>query len=240
MEIIEPFAIGEIVTLKSHPLNSEKPNKIIEFPSQVPPLMLVKEIFFEDIEKKKLFSSEIEKAQIADYIKYNCVFFNANKSEFQEKIIYHSLLVIYLKLEFFKDGADKKSETEVKLVDEVISYDLLSDYIYGDVVQFKTKKLEHRKSYDGNNERIRVTSNQTPDFVVSGIKKNEQLDLFYLNGKNKKIIPLTLFKVMWFNPFQQKFSEYFLPKEFFVKNLKFNTEVKEQSLPLVPKPPITK
>tara|TARA_R110002049_G_scaffold3795_3_gene27512 strand:- start:45655 stop:45825 length:171 start_codon:yes stop_codon:yes gene_type:complete len=54
---------------------------------------------------------------------------------------------------------------------------------------------------------------------LSGIKKEEQKDLFYLDGKPKRIISEQLFKVMWFNHVQQKFSEYFLPMEFFVESL---------------------
>ena len=54
---------------------------------------------------------------------------------------------------------------------------------------------------------------------MTGIKNEEQKDLFYLDGKPKRIISEQLFKVMWFNHFQQKFSEHYLPKEFFVEDL---------------------
>jgi len=223
MEKITCFDIGDIITLKSHPLFSKTPKKISEFPAQVPPLMLIKEVLFENKEKKKIFSEEIENTQVADLIKYNCVFFNANRSEFHEKIIYHSFLDGYSNLKYYrKIEKDKKLKIEIdkQLIAEVSKYQIVSDYLYGDVIQFKTKKLEQRKSYSSSNERISGNvSFQTPNFVLSGIKNENQTDLFYQNGKEKRKISKQFFKVMWFNHFQQKFSEHYLPKEFFVKNL---------------------
>lgn len=216
------FKVGDIVTIKSHPLLSLPPKKIVEFASQVPPLMLIKEVIYEKEDKKKIYSDVIEKAKIADLEKYVCVFFNANKSEFVEKEIYHSLLESYLQLNYFRedDKDNKKVELDKQLIPEVLKYNDVSNYEYGKRVQFKTKKLEHRKSYSGKNfEKIPGTSFQTPDFILTGIKNEEQKDLFYLDGKPKRIISEQLFKVMWFNHFQQKFSEHYLPKEFFVEGL---------------------
>ncbi len=216
------FDIGEIVTLKSHPLFSKTTKEISEFSAQVPPLMLIKEVLIEKEDKKKTFSEDIGNAQIADLIKYTCVYFNANKSEFQEKTVFHSLLESYLELKYFREiGKDKDVKIELykQLIPEGLKYQQVIAYSYGKVVQFKTKKLEHRKSYSFNHEKIRVNSFQTPDFVLSGIKNEIQADLFYSDGKPKRIITTQLFKVMWFNHYQQKFSEQFLPKEFFVQNL---------------------
>lgn len=222
MKNVVPFNIGEIVTLKSHPLFSKTPKKIVEFPAQVPPLMLIKEVLIEKEDKKKTHSEDIENAQIADLIKYTCVYFNANKSEFQEKIVFHSLLESYLGLKYFREiGKDKdvKIELNKQLIPEVLKYEKVTEYSYGKVVQFKTKKLEYRKLYSLNNEKITFTSYQTPDFVLSGIKNEIQADLFYPDGESKRKITTQLFKVIWFNHSQQKFSEHFLPKEFFVQNL---------------------
>ncbi|MCL5128621.1 hypothetical protein [Algibacter sp. L4_22] len=94
------FKIGEIITLKSHPLFSSTHKKINEFPAQVPPLMLIKEVIYEKEDKKVLYSDVIEGAKIADLVKYVCVFFNASKSEFVEKTIYHSLVQSYLDLKY--------------------------------------------------------------------------------------------------------------------------------------------
>ncbi|WP_346881514.1 hypothetical protein [uncultured Algibacter sp.] len=218
---MKTFNIGDIVTIKSHPLLSSIPKKINEFPSQVPPLMLVKEVVFEKEDKKKVFSDVIEKAQIADLVKYVCVFFNANKSEFVEKEIYHTLLESYRKLNYYRivDKDDNKIKLEKQLIPEVEKYILVSDYLYGKRIQFKTKKLEHRKSYSNSFEKVPGTSFQTPDFILSGIKEEEQKDLFFLDGKPKRKVSKLLYKVMWFNHIQQKFSEHYLPKKFFVENL---------------------
>ncbi|MDN3665713.1 hypothetical protein ACFFU1_17185 [Algibacter miyuki] len=214
------FKIGDIVTLKSHPLFSYVPKRIMEFPAHVPPLMLIKEVLYEKEDKKNLYSDVIEKAQIADVVKYVCVFFNANKSEFVEKTIYNSLIKSYLELKYYRKDESKSKSLTVDLISEVLNYKSNFNYEFGKRVQFKTKKLEHRKSYDGHVlEKTPGPSFQSPDFILSGIKNEEQKDLFYTDGKPKRIISDQSFKVMWFNHLQQKFSEEYLPKEFFVEGL---------------------
>ncbi|WP_159024054.1 hypothetical protein [Formosa sp. L2A11] len=216
------FGIGDIVTLRSHPLFNGTPQKIKEFPAQVPPLMLIKEVIFEREDKKKIYSDVIEKAQIADLVKYVCVFFNANKSEFVEKEIYHSFLDSYLKLKYYRKEETENGKKIIqikKLIEEVADYKKAEDYDFGKRIQFKTKKLEHRKSYSNSFERVPGTSFQTPDFILSGIKNEEQKDLFFQDSKPKRLMTKQSYKVMWFNHAQQKFSEHYLPKEFFVENL---------------------
>jgi hypothetical protein len=217
------YNIGDIVTLKSHPLFKDH-KKIIEFSAQVPPLMLIKEIFYEDAKKKKIFSEELgADFQVADLIKYTCTYFNANKSEFVDVFIYESFLNSYSELKYYreiKEEEEKKIEEDKQLIAEVLTYKQISKYEYGKVVQFKTKKLEQRKSYDGNHsEKITNSSFQTPDFVLSGIKNENVNDLFYFDGKPKRIISNQLFKIIWFNHFQNKYSEIYLPKEFLVENI---------------------
>jgi hypothetical protein len=226
-DLKKEFEIGSIVTLKSHPLFDNKFKKIAEFPAHVPPLMIIKEIFFEREEKKKICSSDIQGAQISDLIKYNCVYFNANKSEFIEKTIYESFLRSYEDLQYFrvKDGEEKeiKIPEEKQLIPEVLFYTKFKDYNFGEVIQFKTKKLEHRKSYKkGGNERLPGISYQTPNFIASGIKNEPQEDLFYHDGQKKRIAPNQLVKVSWFNHFQNKMSENLLPFSCFVIDLKIN------------------
>ncbi|QYS85481.1 hypothetical protein JJC03_09610 [Flavobacterium oreochromis] len=156
------FIIGDIVAIKSHPLFRNH-HKIIEFPAQTSPLMLVKEVFYEDEQKKKVYCEETGN-QISGLSKCTCIYFNANKSEFIEVVIYSELLEKYDKLKYNKENEANNSGTT--LVEEVESYND-ADYKYGSVIQFKTKKLEHRKSYDNNNEKISNISFQTPDFVLS-------------------------------------------------------------------------
>ncbi|WP_430408991.1 hypothetical protein [Kordia sp.] len=220
MDLENKFGIGDIVTLKSHPL-TQNHSSIKDLSLLVPPLMLVKEVYLEDYKNKKIFSEEIEKAQISDFIKYVCVYFCANTSKFEEKTLFESFLISHKELNFYrKDEVDENGKESISLIDEVTNYVSDFNYLYGKVVQFKTKKLEHRKSYEKkNNEELKKTSYQTPDFILSGIKKEPQEKLFYPNGNQRKITSEILYKVMWFNYVHQKFSEEYLPKKFFVEGL---------------------
>ena len=226
MSDTENFIIGDIVALKSHPL-FRSTSKIIEFPAQVPPLLIVKEVIFEDIKKKKLYSEELGmEFKISDLIKYNCVYFSANKSEFIEVTLYHSLIASYKELKYFNENINNqntKKFQDIYLIPEVHKYEQISKYDFGKVIQFKTKKLEQRKSYDSNSEKNQITSFQTPDFILTGVKSENNLEAFYPDGSPKKIISNLMYKVMWFNHYQQKFSEQYLPKECFVKDIPFET-----------------
>lgn len=222
------FKIGDIVTLKSHPLFDNNSKKIVEFTAHVPPLLIIKEVLFERKENKKMYSSDIKNAQISDLVKYSCVYFNANKSEFIDKTIYQSFLRSYIDLKYYREkkeddkGNEIETPIEEQLIPEVLTYKQIDKYVFGDVVQFKTKKLEQRKSYDNGNERLPGISYQTPNFIVSGIKNESQEDLFYHDGQKKKEVRSQLVKVSWFNHFQNKMSEKFLPFDCFVKDLKIN------------------
>jgi hypothetical protein len=229
MAFTHKFEIGEIVTLKSHPLFREY-SKIIEFSAQVPPLMLVKEVFYEDDKKKKLFNEELgENYKIADLIKYTCICFNSIKSEFTEVTLYESFLKSYKDLKYYRkigSDAEQKIIEDKDLISEVENYLKIDNYEFGKVVQFKTKKLELRKSYDVNLEKTTNFSFQTPDFVLSGIKNEIITDAYYSNGSPRRVSSKELYKVAWFNHFQQKFSEQYLPKEFFVVDIPFVTKNK--------------
>ena len=224
MAFTHKFEIGEIVTLKSHPLFREH-SKIIEFSAQVPPLMLVKEVFYEDVLKKKIYNEELgSEYKIADLIKYTCVYFCANKSEFIDVVLYESVLRTYKDLKYFRELESEdgvKIVQDTKLIDEVKSYSQINKYEFGKVIQFKTKKLEQRKSYDGNSEKINNNSFQTPDYILSGILNEQIVDAFYSNGNPKKVVSKQSYKITWYNHYQQKFSDKFLPKEFFVENIPF-------------------
>ncbi|PKP15071.1 MAG: hypothetical protein CVU07_11650, partial [Bacteroidetes bacterium HGW-Bacteroidetes-23] len=90
------------------------------------------------------------------------------------------------------------------------------------VIQFKTKKLEQRKSYDSSFEKVAHNSFQSPDFIISGIKNENVTDLFYHDGSPKRKVYNEFYKVLWFNHVQQKNNEHYLPKDFFVENIPFN------------------
>ena len=214
------FEIGDIVTLKSHPL-AFQPNGLIDASiNQIPPLMCIKEIHFE--KKKKMYSSEKEAKQIADKTKYQCVYFNQYRMQFEEKMIYESMLVGLDKLKFHRKD-EKTEESGLTLIEETKDYKKINveDYTYGKHIFFKTYKLEKRKKFAsiGLEERTNKKSavvHTSPAFVLSGIKTNDQKSIYdEKTGKPIKVTAESLFKVLWYNSYQEKMSEDFIPKEFF-------------------------
>jgi len=212
---VDAYNIGDIVTLKSHPLlknNTPKNSK-----KQFPPLLLIKEAIFEN-KKKKLFSDEIPNAKIADNLKYLCVYFNDRKSEFVEIPLYHAYLASYKGLKLLEEKKDDKKAQKSKVIKEdkrlIIDGEEYKpkEYEFGTLTQFKTCKLESRKV----DKNMKFSS---PDFVLTGIKREVSNDLFYHDGKPKRKISEIFYKVMWFNHYQNKFSEKYLPKEFFIEPL---------------------
>ncbi|MCD8443805.1 hypothetical protein [Tenacibaculum finnmarkense] len=199
------FVIGDIVTLKTHPL--------------------LKEIYIED-KKKKTHSEELGE-QIAERIKYTCVFFDDNKTEFKEAILYESMLEKYDKIHIARLDKNKKEVKCDSLIDETRKY-VIPEYNYGDIVFFRTKKFEIFKKRDSSKmiqqkggDYKKTTNIQyivnysSPDFILCGIKKNENTNDFYQNGDKRRIVSEILYKVKWFNANQMKFSDIYLPRECF-------------------------
>lgn len=242
MDLENKFKVGDLVTLKSHPLF-----EVYEIKGDgkyVPPIMIVKEVLFED--RKKKTHDEITGYEIAERIKYICTYFDDNKSEFIEAHIYQSMLdgIKEIKIGRF-DDPKSTSVSRTNLVDEVLRYALKPEYSYSGVYYFKTKKLEvlkkrssvvvtvvqksgdDRKPDDNDNDQddtkgyTRKTTIQyivnyaTPEFVACGFKSESYADLFYNDGKMKRLASTDFVKVKWYNPIQQKFSDQYLPMEFF-------------------------
>ncbi|APU08875.1 hypothetical protein A5M85_00790 [Cellulophaga lytica] len=125
---------------------------------------------------------------------------------------------------------------KISLITEVENY-IDAEYLYSNIVYFKTKKLELLKKrssskdfiINGNEENKKTIENvvnySTPEFVLCGYKKELGEDLFYPNGDTKKMISKVLYKVKWFNSNQMKFSEQYLPKECFIDKQPFDTLV---------------
>ncbi|MCD8400731.1 hypothetical protein G1K66_09320 [Tenacibaculum finnmarkense] len=215
------IVIGDIVTLKTHPLLYDF--KIKGDGKLVPPFMIVKEIYIED-KKKKTHSEELGE-QIAERIKYTCVFFDDNKTEFKEAILYESMLEIYDKIHIAKLVVDENKQGD-SLIDETRKY-VIPKYNYGGIVFFRTKKFEIFKKRDSSKiikkkgEEYKTTTEQyvvnysSPDFILCGIKKNENTSDFYQNGDKRRIVSEILYKVKWFNANQMKFSDIYLPRECF-------------------------
>ncbi|MCG8883260.1 hypothetical protein G1L02_08825 [Tenacibaculum finnmarkense] len=217
------IVIGDIVTLKTHPLLYDF--KIKGDGKLVPPFMIVKEIYIED--KKKKTNSEELGEQIAERIKYTCVFFDDNKTEFKEAILYESMLEKYDKIHIARLDKNKKEVKCDSLIDETRKY-VIPEYNYGDIVFFRTKKFEIFKKRDSSKmiqqkggDYKKTTNIQyivnysSPDFILCGIKKNENTNDFYQNGDKRRIVSEILYKVKWFNANQMKFSDIYLPRECF-------------------------
>lgn len=217
------FIIGDIVTLKTHPLLYGF--KIKGDGKLVPPFMIVKEIYIED-KKKKTHSEELGE-QIAERIKYTCVFFDDNKTEFKEAILYESMLEKYDKIHIARLDKNKKEVKCDSLIDETRKY-VIPEYNYGDIVFFRTKNFEIFKKRDSSKmiqqkggDYKKTTNIQyivnysSPDFILCGIKKNENTNDFYPNGDKRRIVSEILYKVKWFNTNQMKFSDIYLPRECF-------------------------
>lgn len=210
------FKIGEIVTLKSHPLAFQANGKIDAYVNQIPPFMCVKEVHVD--KKKQIYSQHIAKAKTGDYIKYLCVYFNQHRMIFEEKFVYHEMLLSLNKVTFHskmeKDGKD-----QTKLIDETESYQS-AKYEFGKRVFFKTYKLEKRKKFksagmDSNSTTKTILTHTSPAFILDGFKTNDQKSVYnQKNGELLKKCSEELYKVLWYNAYQEKFSEEYLPKEF--------------------------
>lgn len=253
----EIFNIGDFVTFKTHPLLSDL--YIKGDGKYVPPIMLIKEVFFEGKEKKEFDESTGKK--IADKEKYICVYFDDNKSEFIEAHLYKSQLCGINDLKIARVDDKEINSNSIDLIAEVLSYGKM-EYEYGKIVFFKTKKIEALKKRESSKievskdkkdeedneiekEEKKITRHYvvnyiTPDFVLAGYKKEVYTDLFYSNGKPKRIASNEFVKVKWFNPSQQKFSEQYLPIEFFIDFNPFKTEIVDIDTNETPANPATK
>ena len=219
------FKIGDIVTLKSHPL-LKKGKYIIGDGKLVPPFMVITELFCEN-KKKRTHSEELGK-KIADLKKYTCVFFDDNRTEFKEAHLYESELHKYqsknkISDEFYKFGK------EVSFITNEIEINKKRKSIKTTITTFenKDKKTETKESEVTTIQNI--VNFSSPKFVLSGIKNNDITNEFYPNGDIRKEVSKILYKVKWFNPNQMKFSEKYLPSECFTDTQPFETKVLHNS-----------
>jgi hypothetical protein len=214
------YDIGDIVTIKSHPLAFMKDGLIDCYIKQVPPLMFVKEIHIEH--KKKMFSEAKGEWQIADKVKYLCVYYNQHRTIFEEKFLYESVLLSFEKLIFHRKKIDLANDG-VTLITETKNYKPL-EYKYGDLAFLKTYKLEKRKktkyatiSTDSTTKTF--STHTSPAFIMNGIKENETKDLYdQKKGELIRKTCKTLLKVIWYNSYQEKYSEEFVPIDFFTND----------------------
>ena len=211
------FDVGEIVTLKSHPLAYQEDGRIDAYVNQIPPLMCVKEVHIE--KRKQLYGTEKPNAKVADYVKYLCVYFNQHRMIFEESFLYQDTIVSIMDLTFHSKR-EKVDEGHKKLIDETLDYSV-AEYEFGKRVFFKTYKLEKRKKFrsagmDARSSTKTTLTHNSPAFIINGYKVNTQKSLYnQKNGQLQRKCSEELYKVIWYNAYQEKFSEEFLPKEFF-------------------------
>lgn len=215
------FKIGDVVTLKSHPLAFEVNGEIDAYVNQIPPFMCVKEVHFEN--KKELFSKEKLKAQISGNVKYLCTYFNQHRMIFEDKFVYHNFLIPLKKL-IFHNKNENGDDDHTKLTEETLSYKI-ADYEFGKRVFFKTFKLEKKKKFKSSGHDYKSTTrttmtHTTPAFILSGFKSNDQVARFNpKNGDTQCEYSKELYKVLWYNAYQEKFSEDYLPSEFLTDDM---------------------
>ncbi|MEC7771192.1 MAG: hypothetical protein VX798_08410 [Bacteroidota bacterium] len=218
------YTVGDLVVLKTHPLLTNL--RIKGDGKLVPPILLIKEVFIES--KKKAICDEETGNIIADRIKYTCVYFNDAKSEFIETVLYEPMLETFRELKIERISKDGKVDQDDGTIIEEIDGYKIPKYKYGEIFRLKTKKIEIYKKRSSKTfeviegkkvldpkETVQYVVNYTsPDFIICGFKKNDIKNSHYPDGSPKKIVAENLYKVKWFNPFQQKFSEQYLPDSF--------------------------
>lgn len=223
------FDIGEIVTLKSHPLAYQEDGRIDAYVNQIPPLMCIKEVHIE--RKKQLYSTELLEAKIADNVKYLCVYFNQHRMIFEESFLYQDTIISISNLTFHSNN-EKFEEGHQKVIDETLGYPH-AEYEFGKRVFFKTYKLEKRKKFQKAGKDIKSSTrtaltHTSPAFILNGYKTNHQKSLYDpKSGKLQRKCANELYKVIWYNAYQEKFSEEYLPKEFFTDDLLIHKNLKK-------------
>lgn len=212
------YKIGDIVTIKSHPMAYQPNGEIDSYIGHIPPLMCVKEIHVEKTKEK--YSKEFKKHQVAEEVKYVCTYFNQQKSNFENKHIYQEVLISFENLIFFRKN-ELDEGNRVKLIDETLEY-TTANYAYGETVYFKTYKLEKRKSSKKlgvNVKNNKLITHTSPAFILCGITQNDNENIYdSKNGELRRKGSDILYKVLWYNSYQEKFSEEYLPKEFFTND----------------------
>jgi hypothetical protein len=238
------FKVCDIVTLKVHPLKEKF--RIKGDVKLVPPLMMIKEVHIED-KKKKVFDEELG-VKIADRYKYLCVYFDDNRMEFKQLFVYHSMLISFDELNYERISDNRKiTDSTETLIDEVKGYET-PVYEFGKILYFRTKKLEIYKKKSAKKISLKEDENNlseskivdkikeslqylvcysSPDFIISGLKINDEKKSFFNDGKPRKIVCEKLVKVLWFNSMQQKNSEQYLPLDFFTDIQPFKNKALE-------------
>ncbi|WP_341200186.1 hypothetical protein [Croceibacter atlanticus] len=221
------FEIGDIVTLKSHPLAFETDGRMDTAINHIPPFMCIKEVHFE--RNKLKYSKELPDTLNADNVKYICTYFNQHRMLFEDQIIYQKMLISINDITFHSESKSNNKD-HITLVEETNLYEI-ANYEFGKRVFFKTHKLEKRKKFrtigfDSKSNKT-IYTHTSPAFILNGIKLNEDKSVFdEKKGKLLKKCSDQLYKVLWYNSYQEKMSQGYFPQEFFVDNEKIHEILK--------------
>ena len=219
---VEPkYRVGDSVVIKSYP----KVNPLEGDPNQVPPIMVVTGVEVEN-KKKKTHDNQTGR-QIAERIKYHLIWFDNKKYEFVEKILYESMLdPIDLQL-----GEKCEYEYGEKVVFKTRYAELDKTKVSSSNVQTKYSDQKPKKALSENGEKNKdnvkdvITVNplvtfSSPVFLMSGVRKEVNNMLYDDHGGIKKHSSDTYIKIMYFNPTFQKYSEFEIPRECLMKEIK--------------------
>lgn len=250
------YPIGCIVTFKSHPLLYDF--MIKGDGKLIPPFMVVKEVFIEGRKKKIAdeVTGETIAERIKYTCVFFDDNRNEFKEVYLYESMLKSYKDIHIAR--FDENNKGKNLDYVSLIDEAKNFSI-PKYSFGKIVYFRTKKFEIFKKRSSIQSTRTVLSNKkllnlseiekkkknlefdkketiqyvvnysTPEFIISGIKKENHENLFYPDGSIKKVVSEILYKVKWFNSNQMKFSEIYLPAECFTDIQPFETKVPHNS-----------
>ncbi|SFC66120.1 hypothetical protein SAMN04487891_11818 [Flagellimonas taeanensis] len=219
---IEIFRVGDIVTYKTHPMFENR--RIKGDTKLIPPIMVVISVN----------SNEHE----AINTKYDCIYFDDDRCEFNVVLLKHFMLRTFEDLLYEKiNNKGMIIEDYTTLIEKVKNYPPVK-YELGSAVSFKTKKLEIYKKrtsksieIDPESGKINeikevlnyVVSFASPDFILCQ-EFNQYPKGLIMNKPNNSYISKELFKVKWYNVAKKKFSEQILPSECFVDQFYLNDD----------------
>lgn len=180
------------------------------------PTMLIVEIQYDNSEKKVLYDTLLGN-QVAERMKYKCIWFSQSHFEFTEEWFYESHLKSYAE---FKGSTSKETEKPKKETEKLNENDSISDRIknfkFSDSYQVTLKNHEIEK---GKNISHFRNSYLPPFMTIIKVEKNDiqasQIYSLDLEGNRIQIKKTSTYKVKckYYNPISNKFSEQWLIPE---------------------------
>ncbi|MFV0180318.1 hypothetical protein OBK28_12205 [Empedobacter falsenii] len=183
---------GDLVTLKTHPFTEKSTDIFIQAKAEyTPPILNIFEV---------LIPNEYNEETGEKDIQYQCIYYNTKTGLFEKKWFKHNELKLI-----------KKEEREIEF-----SESNLKEWIDKQVI-LKSVDLElnKRKSHLDIDKNSAQKKSHHLDFLppplqVIGVEENGDKKLFS-KKTGKQVKPKYYFKVKWYNPIKDKFSEDIIP-----------------------------